>query len=234
MIIESSSNLKLKRSLELYLEDLILQYPDADAVSAHTFSPRFERKMSALISRRKKPYYYLVNTVGKQVAVVILVILLTLSGTVFSVKALREPVVNFFIEIYETFSKILFSSEDDENYKKIETYYAPQYIPEGFMLKEEDKNDLYYRLIFTDSRSNLIIYSQLSYNKSTATVDTEDVVVEETTMNGLSVIYLTNKGYNRIVLNDGVYVYSITAPKYISHDELFKMGASLMALNNKP
>lgn len=103
MIIESSSNLKLKRSLELYLEDLILQYPDADAVSAHTFSPRFERKMSALISRRKKPYYYLVNTVGKQVAVVILVILLTLSGTVFSVKALREPVVNFFIEIYETF-----------------------------------------------------------------------------------------------------------------------------------
>lgn len=230
MIIESSSNLKLKRSLELYLEDLILQYPDADAVSAHTFSPRFERKMSALISRRKKPYYYLVNTVGKQVAVVILVILLTLSGTVFSVKALREPVVNFFIEIYETFSKILFSSEDDENYKKIETYYAPQYIPEGFKLDYEEKTDLYYTLIYSDSENNLIIYSQHIFSKSSATIDTEGVIVEETTVNGLNAVYLINKGYCRLVMNDGVYVYSIIAPSSLSRDEMLKIGESIAVL----
>lgn len=234
MIIENSANLKLKRSLEIYLEELLLQYPDADYVPAHTFSSRFEKRMSALIKRRKKPYYSLINTVGKRVAVIILAVLLALSGTVFSVKAWREPVVNFFIEVYETFSRILFSSEDDESLKEIETYYAPRYIPEGFELKEEDKNDLYYMLIYTDSKNNMIMYTQHIFSKSAATIDTEIVDVEKATVNGLSAAYLSNKGYNKLVLNDSVYVYSITVPTSISRDEIFKIGESLMAINAEP
>ena len=54
-----------------------------------------------LIKLQKKSYYQDINTVGNRVASIVVVFILCLFITVFSVKALREPFINFVVETYE-------------------------------------------------------------------------------------------------------------------------------------
>lgn len=77
---------------------------DCDTESTHNFSPIFEKEMRKLI-KSQKGVLKLINTAGKKVAVVLLSILILSTSTVFSVKALREPVIeaiqSFFVNVKE-------------------------------------------------------------------------------------------------------------------------------------
>ena len=80
---------------------------DCDTESTHNFSPIFEKEMRKLI-KSQKSMLKLINTAGKKVAVVLLSILIISTSTVFSVKALREPVIeaiqSFFVNVKEQLS----------------------------------------------------------------------------------------------------------------------------------
>lgn len=73
-------------------------------ITQHTFSDVFEGKMQNLI-RHQRGFFKFINTAGKKVAVVLLSILILSASTVFSVKALREPVIeaiqSFFVNVKE-------------------------------------------------------------------------------------------------------------------------------------
>ena len=78
-----------------------------------TFSEKFNKKMEKLIKSQRKSYYILINTVGKRVAI-LFVAIITLFTASMSVKAIREPVINFIIEVYESFTKYFFEGETAE------------------------------------------------------------------------------------------------------------------------
>ena len=73
-------------------------------ITQHTFSDVFEGKMQNLI-RHQRGFFKFINTAGKKAAVVLLSILILSASTVFSVKALREPVIeaiqSFFVNVKE-------------------------------------------------------------------------------------------------------------------------------------
>lgn len=73
-------------------------------ITQHTFSDEFEGKMQILI-RHQRGFFKFINTAGKKAAVVLLSILILSASTVFSVKALREPVIeaiqSFFVNVKE-------------------------------------------------------------------------------------------------------------------------------------
>ena len=98
------------------------------SVSAH-----FEKKMNKLIKATNRSYWRWVNTVGKRVALLIVAILLLFS-TAFSVKAVREPIIRFFTEIYEKYIVIGFEGETS---KTIEYVYSISEIPEGYTVVDE-------------------------------------------------------------------------------------------------
>jgi len=81
-----------------------------------TFSAKFERKMERLLRAQRKPYYPLVNTNFKKAVLAMAVVFILMITTVFSVSALREPVIRFFVEVYEKFSQVFFHQPQEEEF----------------------------------------------------------------------------------------------------------------------
>lgn len=77
--------------------------PRDDSQIQYKFSAEFEQKIAKLIQKEKSFFWHFVNTASKRAAVIILVFVI-LFTTACSVKAIREPIVRFLIEVYETFN----------------------------------------------------------------------------------------------------------------------------------
>lgn len=121
-----------------------------------TFSEKFNKKMEKLIKSQRKSYYILINTVGKRVAI-LFVAIITLFTASMSVKAIREPVINFIIEVYESFTKYFFEGETAE---KIEKVYSITKLPVGFKQTQVMESDAGRTATFESSEGNIIVFTQ--------------------------------------------------------------------------
>lgn len=216
-------------ALDLYCIEFCKTLPTDEELSGITFSEEFERKMQKLIDRQKKFYYYWFNTVGKRVAAIILVLLLSLTTITFSVRALREPVIRFIVETYEKFSNVIFVNDkseediiDDFTFVKID----PTYIPEGYSLESNFEYDNGYQAMYANKENGItIIYSQHINNDSVLQANTEGVSYQNITINNLEGISYSNKGNNTVIFNSKEYVFSLTSK--ISNEELVKIAESI-------
>ena len=136
MFLSKEIDKKLVMAFELYNKKLSDSLPTDEELKDITFSENFENKMQKLIRAQKISYFYLINTVGKRAAVIILAIMISLTATTFGVKAIRESVIKFITETFEKFTSVSVENEDpDIQVEIIKT--APQYIPEGYELETE-------------------------------------------------------------------------------------------------
>ena len=121
-MFKSKKNLEvLRAALDVIAIEEAATLPTAEESAYITFSAEFECKMQKLIKKESKPYFRLINTVGKRVACIVIAVLITLTSVTFGVKAIREAVIEFFVETFEKFSVVGFKDEDiSENNKKIE------------------------------------------------------------------------------------------------------------------
>lgn len=141
-----NSNIILKNAfIDAEIENII--------PSSHKFSPQFESKMQSVI-KYQKGFRKLINTTGKRVACIILSILLTLTTTVFSVEALREPVVDaiqsFFINVKEQLTgtradNIAEYFIDDITEIKATNYFT--IVPKEHIISEKEKINQFIKLL---------------------------------------------------------------------------------------
>ncbi len=229
-MFNSKKNLEiLRRAFDVIAREEAKALPTPEECTHITFSEEFEQKMQKLISKEKKPYYYLINTVGKRVACVIIAVLLALTSITFGVKAIREAVIDFFVETFEKFSIVGFEDEDIPNtIDHIETYYTPTYIPEGYALKIDEKMKMYHALEYVMNDSSLY-FKQKMVNNSDTYIDTESLQLEETTVLKNKAFYV-NKGNNALLYwNDLNYSYIIQSEKILTKGELIKIAESIKA-----
>ena len=110
-----------------------LELAPEEAVS---YSPRLERKMSRLLKEQRTPYRHLINTPYKKALAACLAIII-FAGALMSCKPIREPVVEFFTNVYEKFTEFFFGDEDkDVSSKVITEIHTLTYVPEGYELVE--------------------------------------------------------------------------------------------------
>ena len=224
----SAADDKLRAALELYMEKQLSKLPKDGEWEPYTFSPAFERKMDRLIRIQRLPFSAMINTVGKRVAVVFVAVCLALTTTVFGVKALREPVVRFFIEVYEEFSRIIFQKDDSDvsAMERIEQYFTPQYLPDGFAPVSEVQYDIIAKYKYCDSDGRGISFEQ-TLNNVKINVDTEGVTAENVTVNGKDAVYYRNKGYDNLIWSDGTYIFSLSLPSALGKSELLRIAESV-------
>lgn len=124
-------------------------------VKQHTFSDEFERKMQNLI-RNQKGFLKLINTTGKKVACVLLSILILATSTVFSVEALREPVIEaiqeFFVNVKEQLTGTKADNIAEHFSEKITKIVATNYItttPKEYVIDDEEKIAAFTELLTT-------------------------------------------------------------------------------------
>ena len=160
MMFRNKQNIEiLRKALAVIAEEEAAKLPSAEECAHITFSEEFERKMQKLINQQKKSYYYLINTVGKRVACIVIAVLIALSTVTFSVEALRESVVKFFVETFEKFSIIRVEDAVNDN-SVLETYYAPTYIPEGYELRNCEDNLSAHRKTYIANENSVLYFEQ--------------------------------------------------------------------------
>ena len=215
--------------LALYNEYYIAEYNEAK-MPEHKFSVSFEKRMKKLIRSQKKPYYFMINTVGKRVASFIIVLVLAFTTTVLSVKSLRESVWNFIVEVYEKWSILRFvdknnnSTGDDELPQLVVS--MPTYIPKGFLLIHESSDNISGMYTYRNYDGYIIDYEQHWINDGLQMmIDTEGVETENIKIGTIDGIYFENKGYRNIIWRNDKYLFHLSSK--ISKEELLKIAESI-------
>lgn len=215
-------------AFDLYYKEYCKTLPTKEELSHIVIPDELEAKMQKLIARERKFYYYWLNTVGKRVAAIILVILLSFTTITFSVRALREPVIRFIVETFEKFSNVVFvndkSEEDlivDFTFEKI----MPTYIPKEYKLDSDFEFDNAYQAMYVNNSNSTIIYSQYINDDSISQANTENVVYENITINNADAIFYSNKGTNTVMVSGERYIFTVEGT--IEKEELLKIVESI-------
>lgn len=222
MTYSKSKIKKLTTALEIYSQLTANKYKETEIQDVE-FSSIFEKKMEKLINRQKKPYFYLINTVAKRIAIIIAVIIIALTSTALSVDALREGVKNFFVETFEKFSSVFFNESENTLYA-IEKRYNPDFLPEGFILSDVYADEVTHKVKYNDDYGNEILYIQ-SIVSNGFNIDNGNGNIEE--INNGVYVDQTDNNIKMYFWSDGEYKFALHAFGDISKEELLKIAESI-------
>ena len=180
-------------------------------------SPAYIKRMERLMKWQKRSCWKYVNTVGKRIAMIAVVIALTL-GLSMSVSAVREPVVKFFVHIYERFVEFFY---DDDVVTKapstIETVYTLGYVPEGYELESCGIEGLGTRIIWVNDADEQIVFSQRTLDGNNL-LDYENADYEIVYIENMEIALASKNGARYCFWNCEEYRYSLIVPETLSFD----------------
>ena len=191
----------------------------------------YENYMDNLIKRSKNPFRRYFNTAGRRVAGIAAAMLIAFSCSM-TVKAVREPVVEFFANVYEKFVEIFFGEDDIAKAPDtIETVYTLGVIPNGYAIDQFIIKDIATDMIWVNEDSDhRIILSQGIFTGSFV-LDTEDANYEMIEWNNKKIAFNEKYGIRRFFWNSNEYEFSLTVPIDISKEEALALIDSLEKYN---
>ena len=188
-----------------------------------TFSERFNKRMAKLIKSQKKAYYSLINTAYKRVAIICIIILALLT-TACSVKVIREPIVNFIKQVYESFTH--YSYDGDTTDKITKEYYIT--APDGFNQTNITNNDFLITTEYTNNNGDIIEYNQMTTEYSTGYfVDNEQNNAYSETVNGIDIEFKEWYNTKSAIWTQNGYVFVLDCYGNVSFDTIKQMIVSL-------
>ncbi len=204
-----------KAKLRQALLEVSRNYVDTAELASEesvSYSPSLEKKMSRLLKYQKSPCRKLFNAPYKRTIAACLAVLI-FTGVLIGCKPIREPVVEFFTEIYEAFTEFFFDHEEKTmGAKTIDEFHTFAYLPEGYELTENPTiaQSQYEKVtVWENEDGNFIIFSQRVLNAKIV-LDTEKATTK--ILDNGTKIYIVNK--NNIISvfwNIENYSYSVIA-----------------------
>lgn len=186
----------------------------------YKFSDIFNNRMEKLIKSQRKPYWNFISTASKRAAVIIVAVL-TLFTAAFSVKAIREPIIKFIKQVYESFTHYSF---DGNTVETITKEYAITQMLDGYEQIDKIANDNSVVTTYRNEVGDSITFSQMTTEHSAGYfVDNESGDLYAETVDGIKVEF--KEWYDTktaIWTNDG-YVFTINCTGNISFDEIKQM-----------
>lgn len=168
---------------------------EASAVPVHIFSRQYKkRKRKQLRGMRlqsvRQPFR------KRKKLILVLAVLLIMLFSAFSVQAIREPIIRFFMEITQISTNFFIRTDPSDMDTGERKCFTLSYIPDGFKLVETIKDDSVFIEIYMDDEGNSFNFGLQYYDHSiNFSMDTEDAEVTETTIHGkYTVISAKEKG----------------------------------------
>lgn len=202
---------------DLYEALELLNREEMDALSEmeanapeHEFSEEFEEKMERLLRRWKRKFIKRSDYRLRKSWLVAAIVALILSISM-SVEASREAIIRFVIEMYEKYSNVRHEEGGvDFAPNKILEYREPDW-GEEYVEVERKETKYFYKVV----RENIATRDWISFMQhvikySESSINTENVKIEESIIDGDIIIYSTIcRGYTILFWNDGQYYYEI-------------------------
>lgn len=193
--------------------------PHNDSEIDFEFSEDFEKKMEKLLKKVRYDSTHVVSWSIKKAVLIAATIILAIAG-MMSVSAIREPVVEFFTEIYEGFIEIIFEGDTTNT---ITYKYSFSEIPEGFVETQSFSNESVHMLRYENTKNNQSIdFVQSVTENYDITVDNEHGHTDVIDISGIKVtIYTNDTGTSCHVfwIKDSYYL-TLSFSWTISSDEL--------------
>ena len=146
---------------------------------------------------------------------------------VFSVSAIRGPVVRFIVEVYEKFSAVFFHGGEEEQTPPVtlEVLYEPTWLPEGYVL--DDKTTTTSETIRSEhfiNGKNAITFRQHTLSAG-INLDTEGIEIQSVLVHGRTAILYNNKGVWTLIWDNSQYGFALSGP--VNANDLLRMAESL-------
>ncbi len=218
---------KLYEAFDLYCRQWCAEQPTEEELAGITVSPAFVEKMHQLFRRQKYGYYALFGTVRRRVASIVVALLVGMTVTTFSVKALRDPVVRFITEVFESFTSILFVNDEPAEANAGMEIVVPAYIPEGYEVEQQfsDGETVHRVTYYNKDNQERALYTQRWEDVSILNINTEGIEYHTVQVNGLAGIAYTQNDSNTIMFVHSGYTFTIMGS--LPEDELLRIAASI-------
>lgn len=204
-------NEKLLEAFDLYVREQDALLPTEEELSTITLSPEFQAKMERMLTLRKRGYYHMFGTWGRRVASILIALLVATTTVTVSVKALREKVIEFFTEVFDTHTVVTFVDDTPDVPDEIALEpRKPSYIPEGYVMETEEYLNTSYRVAYINGNGDRIVYRQRWKDSSEIILDTENAQSCEIAVGSRHVISYISKGTTFITFTDEAYVFTLS------------------------
>lgn len=184
----------------------------ADDEIPHEFSPRFARRMRAVLREGERPPR--VNRViflGKRSAAVLVAAAVVAFGAVMSVAAWREAFFDFIEEKFSDHSDVSYRQTGEIVLPETLIKYRPMEIPEGYELIYTKEWDVLYVLRYENAEGDQISYQQTRLDLTNITIDTETHDFELIEFpDGTQARYLPNEGGYSVLWENSMYSFLLT------------------------
>lgn len=181
-------------------------------LSKHTFSKEFESKMTKMIKRRRRPYYMWINTVGKRVACIVILIVIASLVLSANVEAIDKFFQHFEIRRFKEGADIWsdkFGKADEDSPKEIEEIYQITYDLNGYDVTWEYSDTTTNWIEYSDKDSYISFTQETKYNYDHRW-NTEDAELKRIEINdNEGMIWINKEEIVNIVWDNREYVFSI-------------------------
>ena len=186
----------------------------------------FLEKCHEICKKKEKKYWYIgkmaVNKAACLIGAVCCIFLLC-GFTVYSVyiKNLHMENKGDHEEIGYTLDK----NADVKSPKRIEVYYDPVWVPEGYHLEWAIKHDKDYDVLYVsdDEDSDYTISYEQILPGNNPHLSTENGKHEEVSFGEYSGEYVDTDKSNYLIVTDGVYVYILISDEDVNKEDLIRM-----------
>ncbi len=173
------------------------------------FSPKFEKKMSKLISKEHLIKFSTRRKISKSLLAAVIAAVIMLTGTM-SVSATRRKAIDFIEKIFPKHITVELTDDSIPEYDYLQTEYTLSSVPNGYKLVEYDKSEYSVWSVWENENDDEIVFSQTVVGGSMS-VDNEHNL-EYLKINGYKA-YLITENYNcTLTWNDSNYSFMIDVP----------------------
>jgi hypothetical protein len=172
---------------------------------------------------KKKAKIYTRKPLKKKILYAAIAALVAIS-LAMSVSAIREPIINFFVEIYDSFISIFVDAPAPASIA-IEEKYELGYLPEGFELVEEKEWNSSNEKMYSDGNKQ-IKFVQLSYSSELGVeiaLDNNESNAKYIDINGNSIVYTQKNNSTTLVWIKDDYVFKLVFNFEITKDEWIRI-----------
>ncbi len=188
------------------------------------FSESFEKNIQKLAKKRKSLAWQTTKTIPRRIAVVFIAAIITFC-LMMSISAIRTPIVNFFVNFYESFIDLFLGVEEPAT-ANIEDFYSPSYIPDGYSEFTNTQSKIRIVTVWK-SENGRIILTQDILNKSYKFIDNEDANYSKLQVDEKSIYYILKNGQYSLVWIDNNYLFEIDCSEEIGLNEIEKIIRSM-------
>lgn len=190
-------------------------------------SERFEKNMQEIIEKQRRGVIVPRTVLVRKVACFIIAFVIV-AGSLFSVSAIRQPVVNFFVSIFETFSSV--STNDEVNTtapSTLVTIYHPSTVPEGYTISSVNADQILSSITYINSTNQIISFKQSVLSHTHFMIDTEETTLIDIIIDEYNGQYFINDDNISMYWITEEYSFFLSLPSTFTLDEAVAIAESL-------